>query len=281
MGFIFGAEWEQEALRLVRAVQANAAAEGARAVPLQLVLNVAKPLAAAKSYTPLVVPVRHRMARVKDRQILLVTKDPLTPYRDALAQAGHAIADDGLVRELVLFQRLKKLARSPKLLTKLYKEHDLVVADHRVHKLLPEVLREQFYAKHRKVPFMVQMARPDAEARLVRGKRLHKLKDERCDPVYVLQQLRLIVHNTWVVPSTGDCVVVRVGFSDWDAAKVVENMSDVVLFLTLSKHRPVGGMLLLAQVRGASVKTSESAALPVYKPQEAAAGTETYDEFDF
>ncbi|KAK7681255.1 hypothetical protein QCA50_015642 [Cerrena zonata] len=129
-----------------------------------------------KDYTPRVIPVTHKLDKLENKSILLITKDPSTPYRKALTEKDSPTED--VFNRIYTLTKVKLIAANPKNCVRLYKEYDIVVADHRVHKFLPNILGATFYEKNHKVPFMVQMARPSADANLVKGKKSTKLKDE-------------------------------------------------------------------------------------------------------
>ncbi|ODQ82383.1 hypothetical protein BABINDRAFT_31408 [Babjeviella inositovora NRRL Y-12698] len=284
MSFVLGDTVKQDAERSVKALLSHVQSEQAsRAVPIYLMLNTAEPLTRQSDHTPRIIPLRNRLSKLSEERVLLITKDPSTPYRDALTKKGSAIADDELIKEIVTLKKLKSIARDYRKLTKLFNEYDLIVADHRVYKFLPNILGAKFYLKNKKLPFMVQMAKPDPEAKLVKGKKSPKLKDERCHPEYVKSQLKSIAKNTYFVPSSGDCISIKVGFSDWECGKLLENINDVVTFLTHGKFRPIGGVIPMDKLKGVNVKTSTSMAMPVYKKADKTTQSidENYDEFNF
>ncbi|ODV65496.1 ribosomal protein L1 [Hyphopichia burtonii NRRL Y-1933] len=250
--------------------------------PIYIVINSKISYIKKKDYTPRVIPVTHKLDKLENKSILLITKDPSTPYRKALTEKDSPTED--VFNRIYTLTKVKLIAANPKNCVRLYKEYDIVVADHRVHKFLPNILGATFYEKNHKVPFMVQMARPSADANLVKGKKSTKLKDENCDPKYVRNQLKSIVGNvSFNPPANGTCATIKVGFSDWDTRHIMTNIHDVVDYLTNAKFAPVGGLLRsLDNIISAHLKTSESASLPFMEIKEnKESDKEDYSDFDF
>ncbi|RCK67054.1 Ribosome biogenesis protein UTP30 [Candida viswanathii] len=232
-------------------------------VPIHLIINIKIPLVRTKDYRPRIVPVTHKLDEPTTQRILMITKDPSVVYRAALTAKGSATED--VFRDVYSLKKVKGLSRSKKSLVRLFKEYDVVVCDIRVLKFLPGLLGEVFYARNKKVPYVVQMAKPSARAELARSKE-GKLKDERCDAKYVALQIESIVGNTsYIASDAGDCLSLRIGYCDWKTEELVTNLNDVVDYLVSEKYLPVGGVLkALDNVGNVHVKTSESVSLPVF-----------------
>lgn len=277
---VLGAEGDKAAAESVDALLAHVRGQEAR--PVYLIVNYKIQLVRAKDYTPRIVPIPHKLDKVGAKLVLLVTKDPSTPYRAALTEKGSPTED--CFNQIYTLTKVRSMAKDPRKALRLFKEFDVVVADHRVHKFLPGTLGAQFYAKNKKIPYMIQMAKPDPHAQLTRGKKSAKLKDERCDAAYVRLQLRSIVGNTsFVPPANGNCMSIKVGYSDWLLAPIVANIAAVMLYLVEARFAPVGGVLrTMKNVQSVHVKTSESASMPVWRERAAADNVDDDDsDFDF
>lgn len=162
-------------------------------------------------------------------------------------------------------KKLRAQAKSVKNLKKLFHEYDLIVADHRVHHLLPDILGEMFYKGHKKLPYMVQLARPDPNSQKVKRQN----RTETCDARYVKDQIRSICKNTSYLPNTDTTISVKIGYVDTGTDKLMENITAVCEFLKNPKFQPIGGVLKHNnQIRGMFVKTNESVSLPIYKNKE-------------
>ncbi|GMF02121.1 unnamed protein product [Ambrosiozyma monospora] len=112
---------------------------------------------------------------------------------------------------------------------------------------------------------MIQMARPTADAKLTKSKRSNKLKDERVEPEYVLKQLKSICKGTTFVASTGSCLNIVVGYTDYHPVELLHNVDAVLDYLVNEKYRPVGGVVKggFDGIVDVHVKTSESISLPI------------------
>jgi ribosome biogenesis protein UTP30 len=233
-----------------------------------LIINTKIYLTKIKDYTPRIIPLSKGLDKLENKSVLLVTKDPSLPYRDALTKKDSPTED--VFNQIYTLTKLKHISKDPKKLTKLFKEFDIIVADNRVHKFLPDILGARFYVKNKKIPFMVQMAKPDKDARLSKGKKSTKLKDDRCEPEYVRYQMKSIVRNASYVPSaTGTCISVKIGYSDWKPEELLTNANDVIKYLVEPKFLPVGGLLRTPKnLVSVHIKTSESISLPIFKQKE-------------
>lgn len=230
-----------------------------------LTINTYTTFIKTKDYTPRVIPVKYPLDKLENKSVLMVTKDPSTSYRHTLTEKNSPTED--VFNEIYSLKRLKTLANNPKKLRLIFKEFDIVVADHRVHKFLPDILGAQFYVKNKKVPFMVQMAPYDAKAQLVKVKKSHKLKDERCDAKHVKGQMRSIAKNPYIIPpANGTFVSIKVGYSNWKTSEIISNINDVIKYL-IESDVSIRLLKSMDVIEGVHVKTSESISLPVYKKQ--------------
>lgn len=229
-----------------------------------LTINTTTALIRQKDYTPRVIPLTHKLDKLENKSVLLVTKDPSTPYRHALTEKNSPTED--VFNQIYTLTKLKKMTSNDKKLITLFKEFDIIVADHRVHKFLPEILGANFYVKNKKIPFVVQMAPPDPNAKLVKVKKSHKLKDERCEPKYIKGQMNSIAKNTYcILPANGTFMSIKVGYTDWTTDKIVENVNDVLKFFMESKY-PSGGLIKNKKmIESINIKTSDSISLPIFK----------------
>lgn len=249
---------------------------------IYLIINTKIYLTKTKDYTPRIIPLSKGLDKLETKSVLLITKDPSVPYREALTKKNSPTED--VFNQIYTLTKLKLLSKDPKKLSKIFKEFDLIVADNRVHKFLPTILGARFYVKNKKIPFMVQMSKPDKDAKLVKGKKSTKLKDDRCEPEYVRYQMKSIVRNTsYIPPANGTCISIKVGYTDWKAQEVLTNIDDVLSYLIDSKFQPVGGLLRTPKnLVSVHVKTSESISLPIFKQEEIKGDEDEYDsDLDF
>ncbi|KAK6876324.1 Ribosome biogenesis protein UTP30 [Candida tropicalis] len=230
---------------------------------INLIINIKIQLVKTKDYRPRIVPITYKLDKVTNKSILLITKDPSNKYRDELTKKDCPTEDT--FSDIYSFKKLKSLSKNRKNLIKIFKEYDLIVCDIRIQKFLPDILGEIFYLKNKKVPFIIQMAKPNKDAELIRSKQ-NKLKDERCDSKYVNLQINSIVENTnYIASSKGDCLSLKIGYCDWKLDHLLMNLNDVIDYLINEKYLPIGGVLkALDNLGNVHVKTSDSISLPVY-----------------
>ncbi|AMD22495.1 HHL275Cp [Eremothecium sinecaudum] len=221
---------------------------------IQLVINTNKPIGIKNDYVPRIIPLQHtKMNKPSDLRILLIVKDPSTMYRDAL-KADESTAD--MFADIISVKNLRKKFKGSRL-TQLFKDFDMVVADYRVHHLLPHILGPTFYKSNKKVPFIVQTSRQVKE-----GKK--KMVDE-IDTKYVRAQIRSICRNSCYLPNSDKCLNVRVGrLGVHSIEDILHNISDVVDFLCDKNKKPQGGCVR-GGIRSLFLKTSNSTSLPIYQ----------------
>lgn len=263
MHFKLGTPLLNDTKKSVKALKAHILNESQSPQPVYFTINVKRPLAKLKDYTPRVIPITNALDKLENKSVLLVTKDPSTPYRNLLTEKDSPTED--VFNQIFTLTKLKRMALNHRKISNLFKEFDVVVADHRVHKFLPEILGVQFYQRNKKLPFVIQMAPPDPNAKLVKTSKSHKLKDERCEPKYVKGQMNSIAKNTFcIIPANGTFMSIKIGYSDWNTDKLITNINDVLVYL-LEKRYPSGGFLTKSMIESIHIKTSESISLPIYK----------------
>ena len=225
-----------------------------------LVINTERPFTKVRDHTPRIVPIPNRLSRISERSVLLITKDPSTPYRDPLTRAKSPTED--LFKDIMPLKKVKTLTRSTKSAKNMLSEYDLILADHRIHHLLPDIMGEVFYRAHKRVPFVVQLAQISEEDMKKPLKRQERV--ERCDAQYVLKQMRSIAKNTYYFPSRDAQIVLKVGYIDTEPEKLCQNIGAVIEFLHNEKFLPSGGVLKKNPMKELFVKTNNSASLPIW-----------------
>ncbi|EJS42824.1 utp30p [Saccharomyces arboricola H-6] len=225
---------------------------------IHIIINMGNKMGIKRDNIPRIIPLtKCKLFKPRELNILLITKDPPTLYRETLANDEHT---SELFKEIISVKNLRRRYRGSKL-NQLYKDFDLVVADYRVHHLLPDVLGNRFYHGSKKLPYMIRMSKE------VKQKRQQMI--EKCDPIYVRAQLRSICRNTSYNPNDDNCLSVRVGhIQKHSVPEILQNIQDVINFLTDRSKRPQGGVIK-GGVVSIFVKTSNSISLPIYQFSEA------------
>lgn len=275
--FLLGDEAREEAKKSIKGLVAHAkASDEDHHSALYLVINTKIHLVKENDHTPRIIPLTHKLHKIDERTICLITNDPVNFYKDELQKKGLPTED--LFRQIISFTKAKLFGHSKKALVRLYKENEVILADARIYKKLPDVLGPQFYARNKKVPYIIQMAKPEP------GIRTHGKRELRVDPKYVRNQVKAITGNTsYIPPAGGFCFHVVVGYTDWKTLEILTNINDVILYFVDETYKPVGGLLgKLSNLHSVLIRTSDSIAMPVMKKkEEAAEEDESGSEFDF
>lgn len=275
--FLLGDEAREEAKKSIKGLVAHAkASDEDHHSALYLVINTKIHLVKENDHTPRIIPLTHKLHKIDERTICLITNDPVNFYKDELQKKGLPTED--LFRQIISFTKAKLFGHSKKALVRLYKENEVILADARIYKKLPDVLGPQFYARNKKVPYIIQMAKPEP------GIRTHGKRELRVDPKYVRNQVKAITGNTsYIPPAGGFCFHVVVGYTDWKTLEILTNINDVILYFVDETYKPVGGLLgKLSNLHSVLIRPSDSIAMPVMKKkEEAAEEDESGSEFDF
>lgn len=234
---------------------------------IQIVINTARKMGIPKDYVPRIIPLQFcKLNKPRDLRILLITKDPSTIYRDAITKDEPL---NELIKEIITVKGIKRRFRGAKL-NQLYAEFDLIVADYRVHHLLPKVLGTRFFHGSKKLPFMIRMSKQ------VKVKRQQMA--EECDTSYIRAQLKSICKNAHYLANDDNCLNVKIGqIGKQTVDEMLYNVIDIVEFLTDKDKKPQGGVIK-GGIDSIYVKTSNSASLPLYEKGEEAAASDDDDE---
>lgn len=230
-----------------------------------LIIETRLPTSKSKEVIPRIIPLACRVRKVSDSKILLVTKDPISVYKIPLTKKGSATEDT--FDNIIPFRKFRQLIMNKKEANKLYHNNDFIFIDHRLNRLIHPLLHNTVFGKtSKKYPLMLQMARPSAEAKLVKSKKSQKMKDERVDPEYVQKQVQIICGGTTFVPSTGNCLSVVIGDISMTTSALILNIDSVLNYLLNSNFKPVGGVIDLGMdgVVGLNVKLADSTAIPIF-----------------
>ncbi|KAI5955909.1 hypothetical protein KGF54_001411 [Candida jiufengensis] len=278
--FILGKDALKQTQKSLKALKSHQKVEGqSQASPIYLTINIKIKLIKIKDYKSRIIPVTHKLNKVENKSILLITKDPSNIYREELLKKDSPTEDS--FNEIISLKKLKSLSKNSKNLIKLYKENDIVVCDFRIFKFLPDILGTIFYLKNKKIPYMIQMNKSSPTQQLTKTKQ-NKLKDNNCDSKYVQNQLKSIVGNPSFIPTSnlGDVINLKIGYTNWDLEKLITNINDVLIYLVDDKHRPLGGIINIDQLGNIHVRCDNSISLPVLVKHEEIIGVDEDNEND-
>lgn len=195
-----------------------------------LVVSLRK-IAARASVKPhrLSIPFPWRTATDPTVSVCLIVKDPVEPEKQRIPSLPclHYIESvKGLANKNKPFEAKRILCAS----------HDLFLADERVLPTLPKILGKVFFDK-KKLPVPVNL----------KGKEVQK-------------ELESAVSATYLHLSTGPCVTIKIGKVSQSVAHLQANIEAVLK--QVGSKLPDGGH---SNIRGLSLKTSNSISLPVFE----------------
>lgn len=260
--FVLGNEAREQSKKSIKALISYVKTEQENShQEIYVVLNCKQPLVKENEYshTPRIIPLTHKLHRIGEKALFLITKEPVLYYREELTKKGLPTED--VFNEIISYNKAKLLRGSLKKLMRVFKENDLVLADVRINKKLPDVLGAKFYRGNKKVPFVIQMSKP------IVGKRTHGKTDVSVDPKYVRSQVKSILSNaSFIPPASGNTMTILVGYADWKVLEILDNINDVVVFLLDKKFLPVGGLVgKVENFNSIHLKTSDSTAMPIWQ----------------
>jgi ribosome biogenesis protein UTP30 len=147
---------------------------------------------------------------------------------------------------------------------KLFAEHDIFLADDRIITQLPKLLGKTFYKGTVKRPIPVSIQAPPARSD---GKKIAKAKGEASrgagHPKAVAREIEKATQCAVVNLSPTTSTAIRVGYANWSAGKLAENIEAVVEAL-VEKHVPKKWR----GVKAFHIKGPETAALPLWLADE-------------
>lgn len=229
-----------------------------------LVINCKTPLVKKWEYThtPRIIPLTHKLRKLGEKSLYLITKDSPLVYREELMKKGSPTED--MFNEIVSFAKIKALGGNKKRAVQVIKENDIILGDVRIYDKLPHALGDHFYSRHKRVPYVIQMAKP-----LPPGQARVK-SQPTVDPKYVKLQIKSILANTsFIPPATGGSMTILVGYADWKTLELLANIDDVMRFLMDKKFAPIGGLVeSIESIHSVHVKATDSIALPVLAEKE-------------
>jgi ribosome biogenesis protein UTP30 len=168
-------------------------------------------------------------------------KDPQRTYKDLIAEAGLS----STVTRVIGVSKLAKKYKSFEQRRQLEGSHDIFLADDRVVLKLPKILGKTFLKKTSKIPIPVAIT--------------GKEKDEAKKAGPLKAEIEKALSSTYLYPSPAPSSNVRVALSTFTPEQVVDNVEQAIKVLTEKKI--VKGW---RGVRSLHIKTSESAALPIW-----------------
>lgn len=240
--------------------------ENSTSPPIWLVLTTKKHIVDQKRLKPSKIPLPHPLNSSANTTICLITADPQRIYKDLVASPAFPAALSKRISKVVGVKKIQNKWTQYEAQRKLYAEHDIFLADDRIVTRLPQLLGKTFYGNtiKRPIPVSIQPALANAE-----GKKITRTEGERgetrgvAQPKTVAAAIEKAIQCTYVHLSPSTQTSIRVGYSNWSAEKLAENIEAVVEVL-VEKFVPKKWR----GVKAFHVKGAETAALPIWLASE-------------
>lgn len=256
MTFLLGDNCREQAKRSIKSLVAHSSLTSEDASPrvlLYLVINTKTPVVRKTDQIPRIIPLTNKLHKIDEKTIALITRN--SSYRSLLTEKDSPT--DDLFHNIIPYTKVKLIGHNNKARLRLFKENDLIIADEKIYRHLPDILGPQFYARNKKVPFKILMSKTSPNKLMKTGTEL------AFDGKFIRAQVKSILGNTSFIPPAGTCIHIAIGYSDWKTSQLLLNLNDVISYLTEEKYRPFGGLISRNNLHSVLLKTSESVALPV------------------
>jgi len=240
--------------------------EDSTSPPIWLVLTTKKHIVDQKRLKPSKIPLPHPLNSSANTTICLITADPQRTYKDLVASPAFPAALSKRISKVVGVKKIQNKWTQYEAQRKLYAEHDIFLADDRIVTRLPQLLGKTFYGNtlKRPIPVSIQPALAKTE-----GKQIARTEAEKgetrgaAQPKAVAAAIEKAIQCTYVHLSPSTQTSVRVGYSNWNAEKLAENIEAVVEVL-VEKFVPKKWR----GVKAFHVKGAETTALPIWLASE-------------
>ncbi|EGE09277.1 hypothetical protein TEQG_08228 [Trichophyton equinum CBS 127.97] len=236
--------------------------------PIWLILTTKKHLVDKNRMKPGKIAVPHSLNPSSTLNVCLITADPQRAVKDTIADPAFPPELAAKITEVIGFSKLRDRYKSFESRRQLLAEHDLFLADDRIILRLVNTLGKIFF-KSSKRPIPVRLE----EIQKVDGKRVKAADKKRpptdekiasvASPAVVAREIERAIACVPVNLSPAATAALRVGWSNWPAQKVVENVSAVVEGM-VEKYVARGWKNLKA----VHVKGANTAAMPVWLADE-------------
>lgn len=236
--------------------------------PIWLILTTKKHLVDKNRMKPGKIAVPHSLNPSSTLSVCLITADPQRAVKDTIADPAFPPELASKITKVIGLSKLRDRYKSFESRRQLLSEHDLFLADDRIILRLINTLGKTFF-KSAKRPIPVRLE----EIQKIDGKRVKAADKKRpptdekiasvAAPAVVARELERAIACVPVNLSPAATAALRVGWSNWPAQKVAENVSAIVEGM-VEKYVSRGWRNLKA----VHVKGANTAAMPVWLADE-------------
>lgn len=231
--------------------------------PIWLTLTTKKHIVDQKRFKPSKIAVPHPLNTSAATTICLITADPQRTYKDLVASSAFPAELSKRITKVVGVKKIEKKWSQYEAQRKLFAEHDIFLADDRIITRLPNLLGKTFYKSTAKRPIPVSI---QAVLARTQGQKIARAKGDARQPAKpkdVAAEIEKAISCTLVHLSPSTNTAIKVGYANWSAEDLAENIETVVKAL-VEKHVPKKWR----GVKSLHIKGPESAALPIWLADE-------------
>lgn len=232
--------------------------------PVWLTLTTKTHIVDKKRLKPARIALPHPLNSSPNTTICLITADPQRKYKDIVASPAFPSDLSARITKVVGIKKIRAKHTQYEAQRKLKAEHDIFLADDRIVPGLPKLLGKTIYKGGSKRPIPISIAAPTPKTE---GKRIKRAKGEEqqdaASPQAIAREIEKALSATVVNLSPSASTAVKVGYSNWDAKHLAENVEAVVNSL-IEKHVPQKWR----NVKALHIKGERTLALPIWLASE-------------
>lgn len=233
--------------------------------PVWLTLTTKRHIADKARLQPGKIAVPHSLNTDENSTICAITADPQRAYKNIIGSDEFPAELSKRITRVIDFGKLKAKYGQYEAQRKLFSEHDIFLADDRIINRLPKLLGKTFYKStaKRPIPVVFSAKRPKVDGK--RAKR-DKSKDDDVNAgtaADIAKEIEKALSSALVSLSPTTNTAVRIGYSNWTAEQIADNVDAVVTGL-VGKWVPQKWR----NVRSIYIKGPTTAALPIWLTDE-------------
>ncbi|TVY23289.1 putative ribosome biogenesis protein [Lachnellula hyalina] len=233
--------------------------------PIWLTLSTKKHIVDKTRLKPSKIALPHPLNTSSTQTICLITADPQRTYKDIVASPAFPSALAARITKVVGIKKIRAKHSQYEAQRKLKSEHDIFLADDRIITSLPKLLGKTMYkgGSKRPIPISISAPVPKTDGKRIKAAKGEEEKRDAASGQAIAKEIEKALSGTVVNLSASSSTAVKIGFSNWDAAKLAENAQAVAEAL-IEKHVPAKWR----GVRGLHIKGERTAALPIWLADE-------------
>ncbi|KAI1006077.1 hypothetical protein K3495_g2151 [Podosphaera aphanis] len=232
--------------------------------PIWLQLTTKVHITEEKRLKPIKITLPHPLNDLPTTTICLITADPQRSAKDLIASPAFPAEIATRITRVVGLSKLKAKWSQYEAQRKLFSEHDIFLADDRIVTSLPGILGKTFFKTTSKRPIPISIQQPPP---VIDGKRQKKVKGDQprglADVKVVAKEIQKATQSAVVYLSSSTNTAVRVGYANWSAEKLQQNIEALANAL-IERAAPKKWR----GVKSLHIKGAETISLPIWLAEE-------------